>query len=805
MKMRGMNKLKLLACVMTAVMLLPMFSGCSKTKEVNNIVKADDPWYESVRIKIDRDIRENEQEGLNGICMSNDYIFYLYSMSADRGGFSRTVLDTYDFTGKLISRKNVKCTEDNNIMNIYSLTSDPGGKTLNAAVWYHSISGKNDFKFVDIDTESGEVIDVRDLLTGKAVEALEDNSSLNTIRTVGQYRIMELYVFNGGIFSYQLLLFKGTEFLANLDLSTTQLRVLLEGYSVDESKGSLYAYGYEKTDIIRMEFDLHSGRLKSKNPVDTKDGNTVNFWEYKMTNNGDMCRIDSLGNIVKVDVDTMTPETVIDTNWYTPYFYQPDSDKKMFSSSVLSCDENSAVIIDSEIVTYACDDAKNSEYFRILRKADKNPNAGKKIIELALPTSSGITQYLSKAIYEFNNTDDEYIIRIWDKSKSGYAATALDFYYPQESMDQDLNEQQVFQMIQELKGDNAPDLALDIQKNHAMRDDIFMDLTDFLDPEVMDKQYGNIIEAGRIGGKLYFLPVVLEIEGMVTNTDLIKDGTVGITFDDFDKLVKEDLNGFSPYDYPESKVYNKRSFILSCVDTKRAIEGDKVEFGTDQFRATAQYAKANIKYNNLEDTPKEVLDSWTRYRGECYYTKIGDYLGFVRSCYRSKGQYTIIGTPSVDAAGPRFKALETISVSANTDVKDGCKKFINFLFSGRAFDSAECNFMEIVTNKQIMDKNIESLTKYNNESYEWYENNVKNGVFIPTAGLDKAFGYKYATDEMAESFKKSLASISTYYYEDYTIVQFMDEELAPYYAGDRSLDDAIRYLNDRVTKYVREM
>jgi hypothetical protein len=58
---------------------------------------------------------------------------------------------------------------------------------------------------------------------------------------------------------------------------------------------------------------------------------------------------------------------------------------------------------------------------------------------------------------------------------------------------------------------------------------------------------------------------------------------------------------------------------------------------------------------------------------------------------------------------------------------------------------------------------------------------------------------------MIRIFRESLASISIYYYEDYTIVQFLDEELAPYYAGDRSLDDAINYINDRVTKYVREM
>ena len=41
--------------------------------------------------------------------------------------------------------------------------------------------------------------------------------------------------------------------------------------------------------------------------------------------------------------------------------------------------------------------------------------------------------------------------------------------------------------------------------------------------------------------------------------------------------------------------------------------------------------------------------------------------------------------------------------------------------------------------------------------------------------------------------------------EDKKIVQFVTEELAPYYAGDRTLDDCIMYLNDRAAKYVKEM
>ena len=109
---------------------------------------------------------------------------------------------------------------------------------------------------------------------------------------------------------------------------------------------------------------------------------------------------------------------------------------------------------------------------------------------------------------------------------------------------------------------------------------------------------------------------------------MVKDGASGITFEEFDKLIKDQMNGFSPYDYTDSKAYNKRAFILSCIDTKRAIEGDKIEFGTEQFRTAAEYAKANIKYNNVEETPVEYIGSWDRYRGKCYYTKIADYLDY---------------------------------------------------------------------------------------------------------------------------------------------------------------------------------
>ena len=500
----------------------------------------------------------------------------------------------------------------------------------------------------------------------------------------------------------------------------------------------------------------------------------------------------------------MTPETIIDTNWYTPYFYSIITDEQSCGSTVVKCGEDMTIILDYESITYGCDDYKSTEYCRILKKAEKNPHAGKVIIELAFPPNSGVTEYLAQTIYEFNQTDDEYLIRLWDKYKSGFTVGRSIMLREGASEDEE-KEQRVFQMIQDLRGDDAPDIAIGIQNNYAMRDDIFMDLTGFLDPEVMDKQFGNIIEASRFDGKLYFLPVTLEIEGLVTNENLLNDGAVGITFEEFDKLIKEKMDGFSPYDYPGSTAYNKRSFLLSCIDTKTAIEGEKVEFGTAQFLTASEYAAENFVYDDTRSMPVDEIYSLSRYRGECYYSKMDDYLDYVKACFKDEGNYQIIGTPSVDASGPRFVAIETISVSATTGVTDGCKKFLNYLFSGSAYASKDCNFRKIVTNREIMVKNIETLSRLNNESYTHYRDLIDKHVFIPAPGIEKQNGNKFATDEMQENFLNSLSSISIYYYEDREIVRFVMEELAPYYAGDRTIDDVVRFVNDRTTTYIREM
>ena len=162
-----MKKTKLLAAAMTAVMLMTLFTSCSSGKKGSKTVKKDDPWYETTRVKINRDIREHEEEQLSRICTSNDNIFYMYSLTADSGSTYRTILDVYDYDGNLRDRKEIICADNHYIVNVYYLSADADGKTVTAAVWYHVPYGRNDDVFLDIDVESGTVVNEREIFNDK--------------------------------------------------------------------------------------------------------------------------------------------------------------------------------------------------------------------------------------------------------------------------------------------------------------------------------------------------------------------------------------------------------------------------------------------------------------------------------------------------------------------------------------------------------------------------------------------------------------------------------------------------------------
>ena len=138
-------------------------------------------------------------------------------------------------------------------------------------------------------------------------------------------------------------------------------------------------------------------------------------------------------------------------------------------------------------------------------------------------------------------------------------------------------------------------------------------------------------------------------------------------------------------------------------------------------------------------------------------------------------------------------------MTAKTSQQEGCKKFINYLLSGKFVPDDSLTFSSICINKDVMKKEISLIANYYNEIYTF---EMEYGLFDKSQL--KTMGFKEATDTMQQKFFDMLSTLSVYYMEDIQIRDIINEELAAYYAGDKSMDDVIRFINDRVDKYINE-
>ena len=155
-----MGKTRFFAIVLAIVMLTPVLTSCRAGKNKNNVVKADDPWYESTKFELKMDLQKNDLLASSVVYTCNDKLFSAYVMTPDRFATTRSLLDTYDYEGNLLSRKKITCPDGFRAQDIYCINSDQEGKTLRAAAYINSAE-KRGFAFLDIDPETGNVTNIK--------------------------------------------------------------------------------------------------------------------------------------------------------------------------------------------------------------------------------------------------------------------------------------------------------------------------------------------------------------------------------------------------------------------------------------------------------------------------------------------------------------------------------------------------------------------------------------------------------------------------------------------------------------------
>lgn len=782
---------RIVSVLLSLILVSGTMTACKKSAgstKNSSTVEKDDPWFDSSRFAL---LTDTPVTAMLTASPSSEYIdgkiYNIYSTYDLETYEEKIQLDVYSETGT--KEKALQMTFPDGKMqaqDVYALVPSKDGKTALAVLGV--FNGGFECYFANVNLETGEATDLTPILDKNGNKI----TMVASATRVGNYIALTSLLMGTG--DSQLYFYEDTDLFCEMDMTTLPGGGFIDAITYNEKTKKAYA-NVEKMsgEKYTCEMDLSSGKFTKTTSWVTGGDNEDSLIDYQCTGQGDLLRVDTLGNIYKYDVSTNSEEKVLDNNWYSPYFYDFNPDKN-FDISILYYSEDKIVLSfhGSEGFQTAKMDSESCTV-TVLTKAQTNPHAGKKIIEISAPLDGSFSDYLSSAIVSFNETDPEYLIRIWSKYNEGIKAGRG---FP--TLDPQI--ERAYTLVREIEGSDCPDIVVNMDKKEAMNDKTLLDLSSFLDDSTKQGLFDTILEASKVDGKLYFIPVTLEVEGLIVKEDDVGKDKVGMTFEEYGDYVTNTLSGVQPYDYPESPYNYREVFLMSCIDIKSSVEGEKVDFDSEQFRKAAEYAKANFMENREDpDVNVPFSEEEMRPRPDGRYVHMTNFIDYVLNCSGETDACSVIGTPSVTGQGPRFKAQESLSVTAKSNQQEGCKKFINFLLGGKFIPENELSISSICINKDVMKKEISLLAKYYNEVYD---NEMTYGVF--DKGQLKTMGYKEATDTMQQKFYDMLSTLSVYYSEDIEIKNIINEEMAAFYAGDKTIDDTIRIINDRIGKYVSE-
>ena len=352
-----MRNKKKIAFALALSMLAPMLMSCAKNSAKDITVRSDDPWHETVRFDLETDRQQSEMVDSSVVTYGNDRLYHLYSLYnlTDYTNYRRSMLDTYDSNGNLLSR--VKITDPVN----YTIDRIQGikpGKDGNTAEVILDLFAPGGFEtaVLTIDLTSGETGEPEFFKNrdGNKLEIKNSDSSVSGVSDVysaGEYYFPVIYTLgdnNGSsahIFSYI-----ESDYLCEFDLSGLPSVFSLDEFSFDPKSNTVFTIGYTATEgPLVLEFDPETGTVVSKEKYIMQNDSGVNLADFTAVTSGELFKIDMLGNISSLDMQTREAKPFIDNTWYSPYF----SDFSREEVTLVSCDETQAVIYTSKTIDYS--------------------------------------------------------------------------------------------------------------------------------------------------------------------------------------------------------------------------------------------------------------------------------------------------------------------------------------------------------------------------------------------------------------------------------------------------------------------
>lgn len=410
---------------------------------------------------------------------------------------------------------------------------------------------------------------------------------------------------------------------------------------------------------------------------------------------------------------------------------------------------------------------------------------------------------LKSRIVAFNKASEDYRIVIKDYSQY---ATNDDYYAG------------VTKLNTEILSGQVPDLIYtpSMPVSQYAAQGILTDLRPYIDadPELSgDHLMAHVLDAASIDGKLYQAFSSFSIASAIGLSKVVGE------YDQWTLTeVKDALSKLKPGATVFSFDWTREQVLQSCFSRsyEAFIDWDtgKCSFDGQDFRELLEFVNSfpeNFNYNDVD---------WSQIKYDVEALNAGDQLLIDQGIY-SLDSYgwtlasfggqdvTFVGYPSATGNNSVFSLGDGLCISSTCKDKDGAWSFVRTLFTK---DYQEENRRGgLPTNADVFNAIVKDMMtlKYQTDSegnYVLDENGQK--IVEPKASYwfedDRTYNIDVFTQEQIDQVMDLYNKTNLVMTYDQNILDIVKEETAGYFAGQKSLDDTVRLIQNRVSLYVAE-
>ena len=802
-----------LALVLSVAMILPL-AACNKGKKKGGkqkVVAEDDPYFTATEIPIDLDVdkskKVNYQEIYNTQLAGNrligtytiDYempeevsnkIEDLYmnmkegeemeiyeQIEAIYSEYSSTGLIMFDMEGNIIK----KSTGDMTTNYTSGITPLSDGTFVALAYSYDMGECKESFTIHFLD------------------ENLEKTKEIKLDSEIEEAWGGTLYPLDNGNFIFatyssicvidkdgKLL---GKDSVQDMDASTIYKadgKYYVSLWHYDEMTGS--------SKITLNEIDINTGKIST----DGKKASNM-LWGVK-EKDGEYYYCGSNG-IEKIDIfdSKKEKEMLLEWNW-------TDVNHSNIDGSSLN------IVSEDEIyflkTTYEESDDPSVKYSGSktslvkLEREKKNPHAGKTILQIG-------------AMNLYDNKFMDYIVS-YNTDKSNKCRILVKDYsedmYSEEEDYTKATKEMADKVYLEMIAGEGPDILLNFSSfSQFNNEDVLLDLNTLIDGENgfnRDDYFDNVLRAFETKGKMYQIPVCVDIHGFLANRDFVGDRT-SWNYDDFMQIGKSLPEDVSMME--ETTCANLLESLISVSgDTFIDYENKKVNFDSEEFRQALEIAKTfGVLHLSMDEggyvvydgvmgggeyvDPIEKVKNGMMAMTSVYFYSLQQYAQYYSAL---KEKSVFLGAPAPESSGMSAQPMMTLAIAKSCSAQDEAWDFIRFMFEEDQQISYAYSFYSV----PILRSALEEKNKKDIKQFEEEKENVKQ--------WDPEYFENYYNfdldQEMADGFIKLIEGVRTITSTDPGIMMIVNEEAPGFFENQRSAEDVCKNIQNRATTLLHE-